>query len=402
MNQEDFPLIKNQKLIYFDSAATSLKPVSVLKAITNFYNYYGFNSHNHDSNLSYLLNQKIKETRKKVQHFINAKKSKEIIFTPSATYGLNQIAFGLQEFVNENDQILLTKLEHSSNILPWIELCKAKRLTIDYLPLTKEYLINQKKLLKQITKKTKIITFCNVSNTFGYLEDVKTIIQKVRKINKDIIFVIDGTQSVSCHLIDVVDLDVDFFVFSGHKMLASTGIGILYGQEKWLLKIKPLITGGGMWIYSPNHELFAYQYKKLPAKFEAGSLNSAGIFSLNAAITYLNSLTMPRIQEYVFNLQQYCLQQLKTHLNKRIVIYNQDQKSSLILFNFKNHPSHDVASWLANKHRILIRGGRLCTKYELDLLHTDGLLRISFYFYNTKTEIDYFINVLKNETNFIL
>jgi len=402
MNQEDFPIIKNQNIIYFDSAATSLKPKYVLDKINYFYNYLGFNSHNHDSNLSFLLNQEISKTRKQVQNFINAQFESEIIFTPSATFGLNQVAFGLRDFVFKNQEIFITKLEHSSNILPWIDLCRAKKTIIKYIPLNKHYLIDLKKFLPLITKKTKIIALNNVSNTFGYLENIKKIIFEAKKINPNLIFVVDGTQSVSCHKIDVLNFDIDFFVFSGHKMMASTGIGVLYGKKHWLKKIKPLLSGGGMWEYDDKDLLLDYNYKQAPAKFEAGSLNSQGIFSLGAALTYLKKIGITKIRNYVFNLRNYCILEMKKHLGSKIIIYNCYQDSSLILFNFKTAHDHDVACWLANKHNILLRAGRLCTKFELDLLKTKGLLRLSFYIYNTKKEVDYFVSILKNETNFIL
>lgn len=398
-----FPYFYNQKdVIYFDNASTSIKPLDVINEINNYYSLYAINPNN-ISNYGYKLVEKIKKIRIKIAKFLNASSFNEIIFTPSATFSLNQIAYGLKELINKNDEIIITKLEHSSNILPWYNLSNESNAKIVFFDL-KNGLIDVNKINKIITNKTKIVSFANVTNLFGYHDYnlTKTIIQKIKSINKNILVIIDATQSIANHLIDVQDLDIDFLTFSAHKMLGPLGIGVLYGKKDLLVKLKPLVLGGG-----GNNSILLnniFSYNKLPYKLEAGTLNVASIFGLSKALDFINKLDIKKIEAYVENLRFYAVVQLKDKLKERIEIYNDNLSigSTIVLFNIKGINAQDVANFLGNFAKIIVRSGQHCARLAKNLNNKlFSSVRISFYFYNNKAEIDKLVKVLLNEKDFL-
>lgn len=393
--RNDFAMLKTKmhgkKIIYFDNASTTFKPNSVLKAMNHYYMYENSNSRRGDYDLCYQVDQTINETRKLVASFINAKSSKEIIFTSGATMSINLIAFSYaMQFLQKDDEILLNQSEHASNVLPWYQVAKLIGAKIKFIPLDNGQL-TLKNVKKTVTKKTKIIVFADVSNVLGYLAPTKEITEFAH--SKKIIVVCDVAQSIAHRAIDVQTLDVDFLVFSAHKMYGPTGVGILYGKYEFLKKIDPFFSGGGM------NDTFNTQglvtYLAPPEKFEAGTLNIAGIYGLKAAIEYLNQIGMKNIQNYERELCNYAFQKLKKI--KDIIIYNENKKvnSNIIVFNKKNVFAQDEATYL-NSCGVAVRSGQHCAKLLTDVLKTIATIRVSFSFYNTKKEIDKLVKFLNN------
>ena len=388
MNREDF-LLLNNNIIYFDNSATSLKPKVISETISNYYNNYSANAHRGDYDLSLKVDSKYEETRSLVKNFINAKKNKEIIFTSGTTDSLNKIVFGFfRKYLKENDEILLTKGEHASNVLPWFELAEELNLKISYIPLNNlEVTLDNVK--KSITDKTKVISIAHVTNVVGDVRPVKEIIKYAH--NNGILVILDGAQSVAHMNIDVQDLDVDFLAFSAHKMLGPTGVGVIYGKEELLNNMYPIIFGGGM------NTSFQFDgtriYKDIPTCFEAGTPNIAGVIGFGEAIKYLNKIGIDKINDYEQDLKKYAISKLKTV--KDIIIYNENSQSGIITFNIKDMFAQDLAIYL-NKYNICIRAGNHCAKILKDEIGIKNTCRISLYFYNTKEEIDYLIKVLSN------
>lgn len=388
MNREDFELLK-KNIIYFDNGATSLKPRMIAKTISDYYNNYSANAHRGDYDLSLQVDAKFEETRNLVKDFINAKSTKEIIFTSGTTDSLNKIIFGyFKNYLKENDEIILTKSEHASNILPWFELADQLNLNIKYLPLV-DLEVTLENVKNTITPRTKVISIAHITNVVGDVRPIKDIIQYAHKHN--ILVIVDGAQSIAHLKTDVQDLDIDFLAFSAHKMLGPTGVGVLYGKEELLNNINPIIFGGGM------NASFQFDktrvYNEIPSLLEAGTPNIAGVIGFGEAIKYLNNLGMNKISEYETNLKKYAVEQLSKV--KDIIIYNQNSTSGIITFNIKDVFSQDLAIYL-NKYNICVRAGNHCAKILKDDLGIKNTCRISLYFYNTKEEIDYLVKVLNN------
>ncbi len=388
MFREDFQLL-DKNIIYLDNAATSLKPRTVIASIQDYYNNYSANAHRGDYDLSLQVDYKYEETRNLVKNFINAKKSKEIIFTSGTTDSLNKIIFGyFKDYLNDNDEVLLTKSEHASNVLPWFELASLKSLRINYIPLDNLELTLEN-VKKTITERTKVISIAHITNVVGDIRPIKEIIEYAH--SKGILVIVDGAQSVAHLKVDVQDLDIDFLAFSAHKMLGPTGVGILYGKECLLNNIKPIIFGGGM------NASFQFDgtrvYSELPHLLEAGTPNIAGIIGFGETIKYLNTIGMDKITEYEKQLKKYAVEKLKKV--KDIVIYNENSESGIITFNIKDIFAQDLAIYL-NKYNICVRAGNHCAKILKDDLGIKNTCRISLYFYNTKEEIDYLVKVLNN------
>ena len=388
MFREDFQLL-DKNIIYLDNAATSLKPRTVIASIQDYYNNYSANAHRGDYDLSLQVDYKYEETRNLVKNFINAKKSKEIIFTSGTTDSLNKIIFGyFKDYLNDNDEVLLTKSEHASNVLPWFELASLKSLRINYIPLDNLELTLEN-VKKTITERTKVISIAHITNVVGDMRPIKEIIEYAH--SKGILVIVDGAQSVAHLKVDVQDLDIDFLAFSAHKMLGPTGVGILYGKECLLNNIKPIIFGGGM------NASFQFDgtrvYSELPHLLEAGTPNIAGIIGFGETIKYLNTIGMDKITEYEKQLKKYAVEKLKKV--KDIVIYNENSESGIITFNIKDIFAQDLAIYL-NKYNICVRAGNHCAKILKDDLGIKNTCRISLYFYNTKEEIDYLVKVLNN------
>lgn len=389
MNRDDF-LLLNSKLIYFDNAATSLKPKKIAETISDYYNNYSANTHRGDYDISLKVDEKYENTRLLVKNFINAKKLKEIIFTSGTTDSLNKIIFGFfKNYLNEKDEVLITKSEHASTILPWFELAEEKKLKISYIPLNSNYELTLENVKKSITDKTKVISIAHITNVIGDVRPIEEIIKYAH--SKNILVVIDGAQSVAHKKIDVQNLDIDFLTFSAHKMLGPTGVGILYGKEQYLNNTKPILFGGGM--NASFDEDGKRIYDEIPELLEAGTPNIAGVIGFGEAINYLNKVGMANIENYELELKKYAIEKLKQVPN--IIIYNEFSKSGIITFNIKDIFAQDLAIYL-NKYDICVRSGSHCAKILKDEIKIKNTCRISLYFYNTKEEIDYLVKVLSN------
>ena len=385
--EKDFKML-NKSLIYFDNGATTFKPNSVVESIVDYYTNYTANAHRGDYDISYEVDTKYESVRDKVKDFINAKRKEEIVFTSGTTQSLNMIINGFfTDYLNDGDEVLLTKAEHASNILPWFNI--KKDIKIKYIELDNE-LLTMENVIKSITPKTKVISIAHITNVIGDVRPIKEITNYAHKHN--ILVVLDAAQSIPHMKVDVVDLDVDFLGFSGHKMCGPTGIGVLYGKYELLDKLKPQNVGGGM-----NNDFKSnktYNYKKLPYRLEAGTPNIEGVIGLGAAIDYINNIGIENISEYVSNLRKYAISKMEVLNN--IDIYNKDIKSSTIIFNVRGVHSQDTSTYL-NKHGICVRAGNHCAKILKDEIGVTNTCRISLYFYNTKEDIDKLVEVLDND-----
>ena len=390
MNREDFNIL-NSDLIYFDNGATTLKPKVLSDAISDYYNNYSANAHRGDYDISLKVDTLYEKARVLVKEFINAKNSETIVFTNNTTDSINKIVFGFfNHYLKENDEVLLTKAEHASNILPWFELSDKLNFKINYIPLNENLELTLENVKKTITENTKVISIAHVTNVIGDIRPIKEIIEYAHKHN--IIVLIDGAQSVPHMKIDVQELDIDFLTFSAHKMCGPTGVGVIYGKEKYLNNTYPIIFGGGM---NTSFEFDKTRiYKELPSILEAGTPNIAGVIGFGKVIEYLNNIGMDKIHEYEVNLREYAINRLKELDN--IIIYNEKAKSGIITFNIKGVFPQDTAIYL-NKYHICVRAGSHCAKILKDDLGIKNTVRISFYFYNTKEEVDKLVEVLKNE-----
>ncbi|MEG0825959.1 MAG: cysteine desulfurase [Bacilli bacterium] len=389
MNREDF-LILDKNLIYFDNGATTLKPTILSKTLLEYYNEYTANAHRGDYNNSIIVDNKYEETRELIKQFINALDKKQIIFTSGTTDSLNKIIFGFfKEYLQENEEILITKSEHASNVLPWFELADQKQLKIKYIELDKDLKVTLENIKKVVTKNTKVISIAHITNVVGDTRNIKEIIKFAHQNN--IFVLVDGAQSVPHIKVDVEDLDIDFLVFSAHKMCGPTGLGIIYGKEYLLNQMKPIIFGGGMnSTFSSDQNR---QYNEIPHKFEAGTPNIAGVIAFGSIIKYLNSIGIENIHQHELKLRKYAIKRLKEI--KNIIIYNEHSENGIIAINIKDIFSQDLAIYL-NKYNICVRAGNHCAKILKDDLKIKNTCRISFYFYNTFEEIDKLIEVLNN------
>ena len=391
MNREDFPMLKNG-IIYFDNGATTFKPKIVIDKINSYYSLYTSNAHRGDYDISLIVDKSYEEVREKVKNFINSRDSKEIVFTSGATMSLNMVVFGFMKYnLKTGDEVLLTKSEHASNILPWLELEREIGIKVKYIPLNENYELDLEEVKRNITKNTKVISIAHVTNTIG---DVRPV-EEIGKLCHDnnIYFVLDGAQSVPHLKTDVRKINCDFLCFSGHKMLGPTGIGVLYGKKELLENMKPLILGGGM--NSSFTDSF-YELKEVPTRFEAGTQNIEGVIGLGCAIDYLSKLDMEKVHNYELELRKYLIEKLEKIDN--VVIYNKNTKSNTVLFNLKNAFAQDTAVYL-NKYNICVRAGNHCAKILKDELGIKNTCRISLYFYNTKEEVDALVKVLENSYN---
>ena len=389
MHRESFPILK-KNIIYFDNGATSLKPFEVVEAMEDYYYNYGANIHRGDYDISLKASNKYEEVRDKVKRFINADSSREIVFTAGDTLSLNMIVFGfLEDYLNEGDEVLLTKSEHASLVLPFMELAKKKKLVLKYVPLTSDHELTPKNLEATITEKTKVIAVAHITNVLGDVRDIKKITELAHQ--KNILVVVDGAQSVPHLKTDVKDLDVDFLTFSAHKMLGPTGVGVLYAKEKYLEAMRPILFGGGMNQYF--EEDGTVEYKSIPTLFEAGTPPIAEVIGLGRAIDFLEEIGMDNIYKYEKELKEYLVKKLEN--NKKVILYNKKSESGILAFNLEGVFSQDTAIYL-DHYNICVRAGNHCAKILKDELNIRNTCRISLYFYNTKEEIDKLVEVLEN------
>lgn len=392
MNREDFDILKND-FIYFDNAATTMKPKSVVDSIVNYYTSYTANAHRGDYDNSLKVDENYENVRLKVKKLINADKNSEIVFTKGTTDSLNMIVFGyMKNYLKKDDEVLITKSEHASNVLPWIELSKSIGIKIKFIQLNENYSVTEKNVLDAITGKTKVISLAHITNVIGDIRDLE-MIGKIC-LNNNIKFVVDAAQSIGHLGVDVKKFNIDFLAFSAHKMLGPTGVGVLYGKYDLLNELVPISYGGGMNTYFNSKS--EVEYKELPERLEAGTPNIAGVIGLGTAIDYIESIGLDEIHKYEIELKKYAIDELKNIDD--ITVYNSNIDTGMLVFNVNNIFSQDIAVYL-NYYKICVRSGNHCAKILQDEIGATNTCRVSFYFYNTKDEIDKLIYVLKNREN---
>ena len=392
--RKDFPILNNE-IAYLDSGATTQKPLSVIDTIENYYKKYNANIHRGAYSLSTETTEKYEQVRRKIARFINARYPEEIIYSKNATESLNLLAYsyGLDN-LHEDDEVVLSIMEHHSNLVPWQRVCKQKNAKLKYIYINKNYEISDDEIEKKITDKTKIVAITHVSNVLGTINDVKKIIKYAHKKGAKVI--VDASQSIPHMRIDVQDLDADFLIFSGHKMLAPLGIGILYGKRELLNKMNPFLLGGDMIEYVYEQET---TYASLPNKFEAGTQNIEGVIGLGAAIDYIEKIGYDNIQQIEKEIVDYAIKELsKLEYVELYITPNKENHSSVISFNIKNIHPHDVASILDNCG-VCVRSGNHCAQPLMRYLGIDSTCRASFYLYNTKEDVDKLILGLEKTYN---
>lgn len=394
MHREDFPFLFNN-ITYLDNGATTLKPLVVVKKIEEYYTEYTSNAHRGDYKTSLKVDTEYELARNKVQEFINAKSRKEVVFTSGATESLNYIATGFfSNILEPGDEILITKSEHASNVLPWFRLARELNLEVNYIPLDNNYYVTVENVLKSITPKTKVIALAQVTNVIGDLRPIKEIAHIAHE--RGIFLVVDGAQSVPHMKIDVQDLDCDFLAFSAHKLCGPTGVGVLYGKEELLQEMEPVNLGGGM--NESFDDVNDVYLKSLPTRLEAGTPNIAGVIGLGAAIDYLNKIGMDNILEHERELRKYLVNKLVDI--KHIDIIDLESDTGIVAFNVDGIFSQDVAVYL-DKYNICVRAGNHCAKILKDAVGVKNTCRVSLYFYNTKEEIDRLVELLSDKNRIL-
>jgi cysteine desulfurase/selenocysteine lyase len=395
--RKDFPIlsrkIKDRPLVYFDNAATTQKPLSVIDAIRDYYMNYNSNIHRAVHQMAEEATQAYETTRQKVANLINSPSTDEIIFTRNATEAINLVSHTWgHDNIRKNGRILITELEHHSNIVPWQILCKKNRASLDYIDVDKGGYLDMDQCEKALhNKNTKLISISEVSNVLGTIVPIKKIVKMAHDQNIPVL--VDAAQSVPHMPVDVQALDCDFMVFSAHKMLGPTGVGVLYVKKDILEKLEPFISGGDM-----IKEVHKYDtiYNDLPYKFEAGTPNIADVIGFSAAIDYLSHLGMDRIRDHEFELTRYAMDAMKDI--KGITLYgplDAKNKGGVISFNLGDIHPHDLATIL-NDHGIAIRSGHHCAQVLMEKFDLSATSRASFYIYNTVEEVDIFINALND------
>ncbi len=389
MNRKDFPMLE-QDIIYFDNGATTFKPYEVIDAISDYYRNYSGNAHRGDYDISLKVDQEYEKGRNIIKDFINAKNREEIIFTSGATDSLNLIVNGFfANLLEDGDEVIISKSEHASNILPWFRLAKTKGIVIKYVELDDNNYVTVENVKRAITPKTKVISLAEITNVIGDVRPIKEISSLAHQNN--IFMIVDASQSVAHKKVDVTDTDVDFLVFSGHKMCGPTGIGVLYGKKELLEELIPINLGGGMNESFDNED--EVYLKELPFRLEAGTPNIAGAIGLGAAAKYLEKIGLDNISYYEQDLRRYLLTKLKTI--KDIDIVNEESDSGIVAFNIDGIFSQDIAVYL-NKYNICVRAGNHCAKILKDKIGVKNTVRVSLYFYNTKEEIDKLVSLLSD------
>lgn len=382
--REEFTLLQNRKIAYLDSGATTQKPKQVIKAVEEFYQRNNANPHRGAYELSVEATNLYEETRQKIARFINAKESEEILFSKNATESLNLIAYSYgMDNLKKDDEVVISIMEHHSNLVPWQIVTKKTESKLTYMYINEQFELTKEEIESKITDQTKIVGITHISNVLGTINPVKEIIEYAHK--KGAIVIVDASQSIPHMKIDVQDLDADFLVFSGHKMLAPLGVGVLYGKKEILNKMSPFLMGGDMIEYVYEQDT---TFAPLPNRFEAGTQNVGGVVGLGAAIDYMNDLGYETIQQREQELTNYALQRLSQldYMNL-YVTPNRENHSSVISFNMKGIHPHDVASIL-DSNNVAIRSGNHCAQPLMRFLQTDSTCRASLSFYNTKEDID--------------
>lgn len=389
--KDEFPILQERKISYLDSGATTQKPQCVIDAIESYYKECNANPHRGAYSLSIEATEKYESTREKIAKFINAKNREEIIFSKNATESLNLIAYsyGLDN-LKKDDEVVLSIMEHHSNLVPWQYVTEKTNSKLKFMYINKDYELSKEEIESKITDKTKVVGITHVSNVLGTINNVKEIIKYAHK--KGAVVIVDASQSIPHMKIDVQDLDADFLVFSGHKMFAPLGIGVLYGKKELLNKMTPFLMGGDMieYVYEQNTT-----FAPLPNKFEAGTQNVEGVIGLGAAIDYIEKIGYKEIQNVEEAITKYAVNELsKLDFLELYITPHLENHSSVISFNIKGVHPHDVASIL-DSNGVCVRSGNHCAQPLLRYLGMDSTCRASFSIYNTKEDVDNLVEALK-------
>ena len=389
MNREDFVML-DQDIVYFDNGATTLKPKRVVDSLVNYYTKHTSNIHRGDYDAAVVTNDLYDSTREVVKNFINCNDSNEVIFTSGTTMSINIVVFGfMKKHLHKGDEVLLTKSEHASNVLPWIKLSEEIGIVIKYMDLDDDYSLSVDSVKKSITDKTKVISIAHVTNVIGDVRDIESI-GKICKEN-NIYFCVDGAQSVPHMKVDFINSNIDFLSFSGHKMCGPTGVGVLVGKSNLLEEMDTLFYGGGMNQFF--EEDGSYELKEVPVKFEAGTPPIAEVIGLREAILYLESIGLDKIHEHEMMLKKKLVSELEKIDN--IILYNKNSDSGILSFNIDGVFAQDSSIYL-NHYNIYVRAGNHCAKLLKDVMGFKNTVRVSMYLYNSLEDVERLVDVLKN------
>jgi len=394
--RKDFPILEKEvygkRYIYLDNAATSYKPLQVLKAVEEIYTQYNGNPHRGAHYMSNQTTVKFEAVRDKVKDFINAEQREEVIFTKGATESINLVAYSFgEEFIHEGDEVIVSEMEHHANIVPWQIVCNRKKASVKVLPFDDSGRLMIEKLSDMITPKTKLVAVTMVSNVLGTVNPVEEVIRIAH--SKNVPVLVDGAQAVQHIKIDVQKMDCDFLAFSGHKLYGPTGVGCLYGKRKWLDAMPPFLGGGEM----IEHVTFEKTtFNVIPYKFEAGTPNFTEVIGMGAAIDYINSIGFDEIVKYEHEIYEYATSELKA-INGLRIVGETDNKSSVISFLVGSIHPYDMGMFL-DKMGFAVRTGHHCAEPIMQHFNIPGTVRVSFAFYNTKEEVDLFVAAVKKTT----
>lgn len=397
--RRDFPILEvrvhqNLRLVYLDNAATTQKPRAVIERIARYYEQYNANVHRAIHELGEKATRAYEEARDKTAEFINAPSARQIVFLKNATEAINLVAYSLGRTLGPDDEVLVTQMEHHSNLVPWQIACRRTGARLRYIPLNPDGTLNLDSLDELLNERTKLVAFVHVSNVLGTINPVDKIVQRARQVGARVL--IDGAQSVPHMPVDVQQLDCDFLVFSGHKMLGPTGIGVLYGKENILEEMEPFLGGGEMISRVSMEES---DWNDIPYKFEAGTPNIAGAIGLGAAIDYLQGLGMENVHAYEQQLTRYALERLEA-LGDDVHIYGpKDERGGLIAFNYGNIHPHDLSTVL-DQEGVAIRAGHHCAQPIMTWLDVPATARASFYIYNDENDVDALVRALQKAKEF--
>ena len=396
--REDFPILNKKingtDLVYFDNAATSQTPKQVIQKIVDYYEQYNSNIHRGLHSLSTDATNQYELSRKIIQKHFGIKNNHEVIFTSGTTHGINIVSSGLESQINSSDELIVSEMEHHSNIVPWQILCEKTGAKLKVIPINKEGSLDIDTFKTMLNKNVKFVFINHVSNSLGTINPIEEIIELAHKNNSKVL--LDGAQGAAHFKINLSEINVDYYVASAHKLCGPTGVGFLYGKSE-LLEALPPYQGGGEMISSVTFK--KTEYADLPYKFEAGTPNISGVIGFGAAIDYMNDIGFDNIESYEQELLKYATDRLKEISG--IKIYgNSGNKISVISFNLSNHHPSDIGSIL-DQFGIAVRTGQHCTQPVMDYYNIPGTVRVSLSFYNTKSEIDLFIDALEKASNML-
>ncbi len=394
----EFPILSTKvgkyPLVYFDNGATSEKPTAVINRVSKYYREENANIHRGVHHLSQISTTNYENARHSIQAFIGAKKSSEVIFTSGTTEGINLVAQCYGELLSKGDEIIITEMEHHSNIVPWQMLAERKGLDLKFIPLKENGTLDMNAFEGLLTNKTKLVAFTHISNSLGTINPIEELIEKSHHVGAKVL--IDAAQSLQHCKVNVQELDCDFLVFSGHKVFGPTGVGILYGKEDILNQMPPYKGGGDM---IKEVSMSKTIYNDLPHKFEAGTPNIVGGIALGTAIDWLNQFDFNEIEAYEHELLAYATTKIK-EIDGVMIYGTAENKSSILSFLIDDLHPYDIGT-LLNQQGIAVRTGHHCTQPVMDFFKIPGTIRASFSFYNTKEEIDVFITALKKAVSML-